>query len=306
MISPLYPGVDTRSVVDELRGRIVEELDYAREADNQRTFHELYDDHPFIRIPRVYASHSTARVLTTEFVDGRRFAEVLDDRRGDARALRRDPVPLRVRIDHPPRHVQRRSAPRQLPVRRRRPRRLPRLRLREVFPAGDAAQLAGAGHSAPGRRSRRASRAQLVALDFIPSTDGLDRDVLFDYFGYFYEPIQEDREFAFTREYNAESLQAGVQAATGSAAALVEEAQHAARLRLREPHPVGRALGAGAPRRARQLPPHPARAALRRSAVDGAGPRSTPTGARATSRSSAPPCRRGCPGRADAACAARW
>src|SRR6059058_1311298 len=67
LISPLYPGVDTKSVVDELRGRILEELDYEREADNQRAFLALYADHPFIRVPRVFASHSTARVLTTEY-----------------------------------------------------------------------------------------------------------------------------------------------------------------------------------------------------------------------------------------------
>ena len=165
LISPMYPGVDTRSVVDELRGRIIEELDYAREADNQRTFASLYEGHPFIRIPRVHASHSTARVLTTEFVDGRRFADVCADDEATRVALRRDPVPLRVRLDRAARHVQRRSAPRQLPVRRRGARRLPRLRLREVLPRRDAARLARARQSAPVGRSRRlrapAGRAHL-------------------------------------------------------------------------------------------------------------------------------------------------
>ena len=44
---------------------------------------------------------------------------------------------------------------------------------------------------------RVAFARQLVALTFLPSTDGFDLHMLFDYFGYFYEPIQEDKEFVF-------------------------------------------------------------------------------------------------------------
>ena len=99
---------------------------------------QLYDGHPFIRIPRVHASHSTARVLTTEFVDGRRFADVLAD--DEATRARYGEILFRFVFGSivAPRHVQRRSAPGQLPLRRRGARRLPRLRLREVFPVGDA------------------------------------------------------------------------------------------------------------------------------------------------------------------------
>src|SRR5262249_47198548 len=63
----------------EVRARILEELDYAREARNQRMFAALYEGHPFIRVPRVIDGWSTARVLTSEFVAGRRFADVLAD-----------------------------------------------------------------------------------------------------------------------------------------------------------------------------------------------------------------------------------
>ena len=66
---------------------------------------------------------------------------------------------------------------------------------------------------------RAAFARQLVALGFLASTDGFDLDVLFDYFGYFYEPIQEDREFVFTREYNARSFK-HVFKADGSATGL--------------------------------------------------------------------------------------
>src|SRR5207244_352990 len=53
---------------------------------------------------------------------------------------------------------------------------------------------------------RQEFRRRLVALDFFSSTEALDTDALYDYFGYFYEPIQSDRPFTFTREYNQRSF----------------------------------------------------------------------------------------------------
>ena len=71
------PGLDTRALVDELRARMTEELDYRLEAANQTFFVDAYTDHPVIRIPRVIASRSTSRVLTTEWAEGWSFAELL-------------------------------------------------------------------------------------------------------------------------------------------------------------------------------------------------------------------------------------
>gem|GEM_PF-4081917 len=53
IVGMLYPAVDTKAVVDELKGRLTEELDYRREATNQQLFYDLYQDHPFIRVPQV-------------------------------------------------------------------------------------------------------------------------------------------------------------------------------------------------------------------------------------------------------------
>ena len=75
-ISLMFPGLDPGPLVVELRARLVEELDYVREAENQRLFADYYAGHPFIRIPAVVDEFSTARVLTSEYVDGARFAEV--------------------------------------------------------------------------------------------------------------------------------------------------------------------------------------------------------------------------------------
>ncbi len=73
----LFPGLEPEPLVAELRERLVEELDYRLEADNQRLFAAHYRDHPFIHIPDVVDELSGAAVLTTELAEGVRF-EVLE------------------------------------------------------------------------------------------------------------------------------------------------------------------------------------------------------------------------------------
>jgi len=70
-----FPGLETGPVLEEVRARLVEELDYRREAENQRFFTDIYDDHPFIHIPRVIGELSTGRVFTSELAEGVRFEE---------------------------------------------------------------------------------------------------------------------------------------------------------------------------------------------------------------------------------------
>jgi predicted unusual protein kinase regulating ubiquinone biosynthesis (AarF/ABC1/UbiB family) len=69
----MFPGLDPEPLVEELRTRLVEELDYRLEADNQRLFADFYRGHPFIHIPEVLGELSTERVLTTELAEGVRF-----------------------------------------------------------------------------------------------------------------------------------------------------------------------------------------------------------------------------------------
>ena len=73
----VLPGLESGPLVDELRERLREELDYHREARNQQRFADHYAGHPFIHIPYVLAEHSSGRVLTTELAEGARMAEVL-------------------------------------------------------------------------------------------------------------------------------------------------------------------------------------------------------------------------------------
>jgi predicted unusual protein kinase regulating ubiquinone biosynthesis (AarF/ABC1/UbiB family) len=76
LVKRLAPGLDAKAILRELRDRIGEELDYELEAQNQRRVARSFKDHPFIRVPDVVTSMSTRRVLITEFVEGRGFAEV--------------------------------------------------------------------------------------------------------------------------------------------------------------------------------------------------------------------------------------
>jgi len=72
-LGSLFPNLDSTALVAELRARLTEELDYEKEADNQRRFADWYRGHPFIKVPEVIGELSTARVLTTELADGERF-----------------------------------------------------------------------------------------------------------------------------------------------------------------------------------------------------------------------------------------
>ena len=77
VVSAAFPGMDTRSLIEELGERLREEVNYLLEADNQEYFAQYYEGHPVIHVPRVVRELSTARVLTTELVSGERFEEVL-------------------------------------------------------------------------------------------------------------------------------------------------------------------------------------------------------------------------------------
>ena len=45
------PGLDAKAIAQEIRERVMEELDYEYEAQNQRSFARAYRDHPFIYVP---------------------------------------------------------------------------------------------------------------------------------------------------------------------------------------------------------------------------------------------------------------
>src|SRR5690606_15038459 len=80
MFAPLArvfsPNQEIEPLLDELRERINDELDYEREAQYQRAFADRYAGHPFIVVPDVLGDLCRERVLVSERVHGRRFDEV--------------------------------------------------------------------------------------------------------------------------------------------------------------------------------------------------------------------------------------
>ncbi len=72
----LAPGLDAKAAAAELKERVLEELDYEYEAQNQRSFSRGYRGHPFIYVPDVLTRLSRRRVLVTEWVDGMSFEQI--------------------------------------------------------------------------------------------------------------------------------------------------------------------------------------------------------------------------------------
>ena len=73
----LMPGLDVRPLLDELRSRIIEELDYQMEAKAQNAFADAFADDPDIFIPR--ALEATDHVLISEWIDGTPLSRIISD-----------------------------------------------------------------------------------------------------------------------------------------------------------------------------------------------------------------------------------
>jgi predicted unusual protein kinase regulating ubiquinone biosynthesis (AarF/ABC1/UbiB family) len=76
MLRITAPAQDVDALIAELRDRVLEELDYRREAENQRLVAAYYDGHPTIMVPKIIDELSTRRLVTSELADGARFAEL--------------------------------------------------------------------------------------------------------------------------------------------------------------------------------------------------------------------------------------
>jgi predicted unusual protein kinase regulating ubiquinone biosynthesis (AarF/ABC1/UbiB family) len=84
LLARISPGLDTKEIAAEVRERITEELDYELEASNQRAIARKYRGHPFVVVPDVVTELCRERVIVSDFIDGRRFEEILtlpDDER---------------------------------------------------------------------------------------------------------------------------------------------------------------------------------------------------------------------------------
>ena len=69
------PGLEMGPLLEELRARIIEEVDYRYEADAQQKCFDAFADDPDIVIPKVV--HSADRVLVSEWLEGKPLSQVI-------------------------------------------------------------------------------------------------------------------------------------------------------------------------------------------------------------------------------------
>jgi predicted unusual protein kinase regulating ubiquinone biosynthesis (AarF/ABC1/UbiB family) len=71
----LMPGLDVKPLLDELRKRVAEELDYRLEAASQEAFANAYSGDPDFLVPNVV--EATDHVLVTEWMDGTPLSKII-------------------------------------------------------------------------------------------------------------------------------------------------------------------------------------------------------------------------------------
>jgi predicted unusual protein kinase regulating ubiquinone biosynthesis (AarF/ABC1/UbiB family) len=69
------PAIDTREIAKEIGARIREELDYRREAKHAALYQNMLKDVPEVRVPNVWPELSTGRLLTLDWLEGKRLLE---------------------------------------------------------------------------------------------------------------------------------------------------------------------------------------------------------------------------------------
>jgi predicted unusual protein kinase regulating ubiquinone biosynthesis (AarF/ABC1/UbiB family) len=206
ILGSTFPGLEAGPVVEEIRTRILEEIDYVQEAANQRLFADYYADHPFIHVPGVIAELSTSRVLTTELAAGARFDELRGwsqpERDLAAEAIYRfvfrslyrlhafngDPHPGNYLFE-PGGHVT-----------------FLDFGLVKHFDASEIDRLAAMVQAIVIDRDIPKFRAAVERAGFVRDTSPFTDDQLVDYLGHFYEFIREDRPCTITPEWSSESV----------------------------------------------------------------------------------------------------
>jgi predicted unusual protein kinase regulating ubiquinone biosynthesis (AarF/ABC1/UbiB family) len=75
LFGSMVPGLDVKPLLEELKARVAEELDYLREADTGRAFAAAFEGDPEFLIPHVLAA--SPRVLVSEWIDGVALSEII-------------------------------------------------------------------------------------------------------------------------------------------------------------------------------------------------------------------------------------
>jgi predicted unusual protein kinase regulating ubiquinone biosynthesis (AarF/ABC1/UbiB family) len=73
------PVIDTSEIAQEIGARIREELDYRREAKHVALYRAMLAGNDLVRVPRPWPQLSTGRLLTLDWLEGRRMLDHKDD-----------------------------------------------------------------------------------------------------------------------------------------------------------------------------------------------------------------------------------
>ncbi|WP_059013239.1 ABC1 kinase family protein [Streptomyces specialis] len=77
LLGPFIPGMEIKPLIEEMRDRVAEELDYGLEAEAQHRYAEEFRDEPWVEVPEVVWQGE--QVLITEWMDGIPLSRVIDD-----------------------------------------------------------------------------------------------------------------------------------------------------------------------------------------------------------------------------------
>jgi len=205
-LAQLFPGLDHRSLVAELRERLVEELDYVMEAANQSEFADSYRGHPTIHVPDVLPELSTGRVLTTELSDGVRWEELLtwsqDEKDLAAETLYRFAFGSLYRLalfngdPHPGNYLFHREG------------RVTFLDFGLVkrFTVDELGKFEAMIRHMVLDHDPAAFRGAVEAIGLLPPGLPVTDDQVVDYLGHFYEFVRADGPYTITPEYAAETV----------------------------------------------------------------------------------------------------
>ncbi|GAB3870235.1 ABC1 kinase family protein [Dactylosporangium cerinum] len=198
LFKAIQPGLDVKPLVQEIRDRVTEELDYELEATSQRAFAAAFDGDPDICVPQVLKS--SPRVLVTEWIEGVPLSTIIAsgtveerDTAGTRMALLHFSAPARVELLHADPH------PGNF-------RMLPDGRL-GVLDFGAVARLPGGHPEVIGRLTRLAlagdAEAVLVGLQdegFVKRDAKIDAAAVLSYIRPMLDPVAEPK-FRFSRAW---------------------------------------------------------------------------------------------------------
>lgn len=76
MIAIIAPGIDIEPLLDEVQNRMLEEIDYKKEARVHRAFVDAFENDPEFKIPR--AILATESMLISEWMDGTPLSKIIE------------------------------------------------------------------------------------------------------------------------------------------------------------------------------------------------------------------------------------